>query len=143
MSGLTVDASHERSALLAGQRHGPGGLADWACDLARLALSSLGLQAEILVSTSPENTESLVEVRMSGQSVLLIDVDENANDQASIDRLELLAARTWRGVTRTQSRAGSVPGWVRSGSPVTPSIRSSSSASSSSSRPASSTRRVS
>ncbi len=100
MSGLTVDASHERSALLAGQHHGPGGLAGWASDLVRSTLSSVGLRAEALVRTSPEHAEQLVEARLFEQAVVRIDVDDDATGQASIDRLELLAARTWRDVTR-------------------------------------------
>lgn len=108
MSGLTVDVSHERSTLL-GQHHGPGGLPGWASDLVRSALSSVGLRAEVLVKTSPEHAEQLVEARLSEQTVVLIDVDGDANGQASIDRLELLAARTWRDVTRG---VGDVRPWL-------------------------------
>lgn len=106
MSRLTVDASHERSGLLARQHL--GGLADWTYDLARSALSSFVPEADVLVSTSPEHGESLVELRLWGQPVVLIDVDDDVNGHASIDRLELLAARTWRGVTRN-----AVPGEIR------------------------------
>ena len=110
MSGLTIDASHERSALL-GQHHGPAGLPGWASDLVSSALSSVGLRAEVLARTSPEDVEQLVEARLapSEQAVVLIDVDGDANGQASIDRLELLAARTWRDVTRG---VGDVRPWL-------------------------------
>lgn len=109
MSGLTVDASHERSTLLAGQHHGPGGLGGWASRLVSSTLSDVGLRAEAFVRTSPEHAEQLVEARLFEQAVVLIDVDDDANGQASIDRLELLAARTWRDVTRG---VGDVRPWL-------------------------------
>lgn len=109
MSGLTVDASHERSALLAGQHHGPVGLAGWASDLVRSALSSVGLRAEVLVGTSQEHAEQLIEARLADEAVVLIHADDDASGHASIDRLELLAGRTWRDVTRG---AGEIRPWL-------------------------------
>lgn len=108
MSGLTVDVSQERRALLE-QHHVPADLPGWASDLFRSALSNVGLRAEVVARTSPENVEQLVEARLSEQVVVLIDVDGDANGRASIDRLELLAARTWRDFRRG---VGDVRPWL-------------------------------
>jgi hypothetical protein len=73
MSGLTIDASHERRALLAGQHRGPGGVVSWTSDLANSALLSVGLQADARVSTSPAEAEWSVVVRRAEQTVVLIE----------------------------------------------------------------------
>lgn len=111
MNELTVDASRERRALLAGQHLSRGGLPGLAADLVRSALSSVGLQADVLVHPSAEPAESAIEVRRFGQAAMLIDVADDARGQASIDRLELLAARTWRSVTRNAA-SGEVRPWL-------------------------------
>jgi len=111
MSGLTIDASHERSALLAGQHLGPGGVASWASDLAESALLSAGLHAEARVSAFLEEAEWSIVVRRYEQTVVLIDAEDDAHDHGSIDRLELLAARTWRDVTR-HAPSGEMRPWL-------------------------------
>lgn len=109
MSGLTIDASHERRALLAGQHLGPGGVVSWTSDLANSALLSVGLQADARVSTSPAEAECSVVVRRAEHTVVFIDADDYAHDHGSIDRLELLATR--RDVTRHAS-SGEMQPWL-------------------------------
>lgn len=111
MTGLTIDASHERRALLAGQHLGAGRVARWTSDLANSAILSVGLQAEARVSTSPTEAEWSVVVRRSEQTVVLIGADDDAHDHGSLDRLELLATRTWRDVTRHAS-SGDMRPWL-------------------------------
>lgn len=62
-------------------------------------MSAVGLDAEVRASALPSRTEWSVEVHLSGQAVVLVDIDTNGRDQPSLDRLELRAARTWRRVT--------------------------------------------
>lgn len=103
MSGLIIDASGPRRALLFGQYLGGASLASWASDLVRTALSTVDLEAEVLTSTSSAGADWAVEARVSAHAAVLIDIDINdsaAPGHDSIDRLELRAARTWRGVTR-------------------------------------------
>jgi len=69
-------------------------------DLAQTALSSVGLMADVWASTSPAHDQWSIEVRISAHAVVRIDIDDDAHDQYSIDRLELRAARTWRDVGR-------------------------------------------
>jgi hypothetical protein len=111
MSGLTIDASHERRALLGGQHLGPGGVASWASDLANSSLLSVGLHAEAPVSTFPAEAEWSVVVRRSERTVVLIDADDDPHDHDSIDRLELMATRRWRDVTR-HSSPGEMRPWL-------------------------------
>lgn len=105
MSALTIDVSPERHALLSGRHLGPGGAANWASDLAKAALISVGLPSEAQVDSAPADVEWSVVVRRFDQSVVLIDVNDDPRDHDSIDRLELLATRTWRDVTRNASSA--------------------------------------
>lgn len=113
MSGLTLDASGPRLALLSGQHVGPSGLASWTSDLVRDALATVGLHAEVLTSRSSSSAEWSVEVHASARAAVLIDVGdgEAALGHDSIDRLELMAARTWRDVTR-HAASGELRPWL-------------------------------
>lgn len=114
MSGLILDASGPREALLSGRHNDAGGLASWTSDLVRAALTTVGLNAEVLTNRSSTSTEWTVEVRVSARAAVLIDVSDQydaALGHNSIDRLELLAARTWREVTRTAG-TGELRPWL-------------------------------
>lgn len=114
MSGLNLDTSGPRQPLLSGPPVGNGGLVSWTSNLVRAALSTVGLHAEVLTNRSSGSTEWSVEVRAAGACSVLIDVgdkDDVALGHDSIDRLELLAARTWRDVTRTAT-SGEVRPWL-------------------------------
>ena len=114
MDRLILDASGPRQALLSGRHLGEGGLVSWTSDLVRAVLSTVGLHAEVLTSSSSASTEWTVEVHDSQRAAVLIDVgdeDDAALGHDSIDRLELLATRTWRDVTRT-AVAGELRPWL-------------------------------
>jgi hypothetical protein len=98
MSISIPDVAVHLNALLAGQLLDAQWLLRWARDLVEASALAGGLQADVRVGTLP--AEWSVEARTAGRPVLLVDVDTDGLDEASLDRLELRAAHVWRDLTR-------------------------------------------
>src|SRR6266540_4155743 len=98
MSTLLVDTSGPRRSLLAGHHLTDGGL-EWASRLVQAAAEAAGLPSTV-ASTPPARTAWPVELSVSGQPLLLVDIDIDGVDDSWLDRLELRAARLWRDMTR-------------------------------------------
>jgi len=98
MSTLLVDTSGPRRSLLAGHHLTDGGL-EWASRLVQAAAEAAGLQST-LASTPAARTAWPVELSVSGQPLLLVDIDIDGVGDDWLDQLELRAARLWRDVTR-------------------------------------------
>ncbi len=98
MSMLQVDTSGPRRSLLAGQHLTDGG-AEWTSLLVQAAAKAAGLRSTV-ASTPPARTAWPVELSVSGQPLLFVDIDIDGVDDDWLDRVELRAGRLWRDVTR-------------------------------------------
>ena len=99
MGLLTIDSSGPRTGLLNGQHVRDGGL-DWTAELVRAATVTAGLRARVRASAQSATDGWSIEVQVYGRPLVLVDVDADGTDSASLDRLELRASGLWRDLTR-------------------------------------------